>query len=405
VYFNQKEDGKYRYVREPAIMDSEFASEYLQACDLLFDTYSSLIEPMTQQVQKEFPNDASASQRAYASAVRAKVCDVLRCLLPASTMTNTGIYGNGRAFEYLLLKMYSSQLGEIRQAAQSAHQQLGLMIPSFVKRANDAYGLSTQAYLKATCQSVSKQVEEHGLKLYDNQESRQDVQLVHFSDDAENKVVAAILFEHSDRSLSELYAMAKSLSQGQKESIISAYAGSRGNRRHKPGRAFEHCHYAFSLCGNFGMYRDLHRHRLMTQTRQPLSVYHGFELPPELVQAGFGKQVMEAVNFSSSVYKKIAAKMPLEAQYVVPMGFRLRWNINLNLREAYHLIELRSMPQGHIDYRRMVQNMFLEIKKVHPAFAAGMKFVDMSGAKLERLEAEKNIDKRIEEINKKYGTR
>ena len=407
VYFNQKPDGKYRYVREPTIMKSEFAQEYEQACDLLFDTYSKLIDPMAQVVQKQYPKDEKTSDRAYASSVRAKVCDVLRCLLPASTQTNTGIYGNGRAFEYLLLKMYAHPLQEIRDIAATSQTELSSMIPSFVRRANDKYGQSGQEYFKNTSREAQGALAQYNLHESDSGNSAQikEVELVHFDADAQEKVVAAIMFEHSNKPLSELYSQAMKLSGAEKEKIILAYIGNRLNRRQKPGRAFENVHYAFSLCGNFGMYRDLQRHRMLTQARQPLSTTHGFEMPPELAAAGFEKEAREAVENAASVYKKIAKKMPLEAQYVVPMGYRISWYFNLTIREAYHLIELRSMPQGHIDYRRMVQHMYLKIKEVHPLFASGMKFVDMSGGGLERLESEKKIDKKLEEINRKYGVK
>lgn len=402
VYFNQKIDGKYRYLREEKIMQSSFADEYLSSMDLLFDTYSKLNEPLTKAMQEKYPNAEGASERAYASSIRAKVCDLLRCLLPASTLTNTGLYGNGRAFEYMLLRMHASPLAEIKATAAGMQNELNLVIPSFVRRANDKYGQATQSYLNETKAAVAKELASQQL----NEEPNPDaagVELVHFDADAQDKVLAAILFEHSEKSLAELYSLAQKMPKEEKEKILLSYIGSRQNRRQKPGRAFENAHYCFSLCGNFGMYRDLHRHRILTQQRQLLSTSHGFDMPKELSDYGFEKEVREAVGNAANLHLRMKEKMPQEAQYPIPMGYRLRWYMNMNLREAFHFIELRSMPQGHIDYRRMVQQMHVRIKEVHPLFASAMKFVDMSEHGLERLDAEKKTDKKLEELKKKYA--
>jgi thymidylate synthase ThyX len=413
VYFNQKDaNGKYSYYREPKIMQTPLAPEYESTCNLLFDTYSKLIEPMTAYFTERFPKDAQTTDRAYASAIRAKVCDNLRCLLPASAFTNVGIYGNGRAFEYLMLKMYSSDLAEIRLLASEMQSELSKVIPSFVKRANDRYGQPTQAYMKEVRGAIAKEADETGLNaklqaepnILPANSSMISVELVDFDTDAERKALAALLFPHSTLSLSEIYAKIDSMPQAEKEKLMLSYIGNRQNRRHRPGRAFENIHYTFSLLGNFGMYRDLHRHRQLTQERQLLTTLHGFEIPLELADAGYEEEVKECATAAHDTYAKLlAAGLKEESQYVVPMGFLVRWYVTLTLREAYHLIELRSMPQGHIDYRSMAQKMFLEIKKVHPLLASGMKFVDMSGSGLERLDSEKKIDAKLESLKQKYG--
>lgn len=413
VYFNQKdENGKYRYLREPKIAASNLSSDYECTCDLLFDTYSKLIDPMTSYFASCFPKDSQTTDRAYSSAIRAKVCDTLRCLLPASAFTNVGIYGNGRAFEYLMLKMYSSDLAEIRSLAGEMQSELSKAIPSFVKRANDRYGQPTQAYMKEVRETIAKEANEMNLTaqlpasptIIPANSSPVSVELVDYDRDAERKVLAAILFPHSTLSLKEINAKIDSMPAEAKQQLILSYIGNRANRRHKPGRAFENITYTFSLLGNFGMYRDLHRHRQLTQERQLLTTLHGFEMPAELKDAGFEKDAIACAQAAHATYSKLlAAGLSQEAQYAVPMGFMVRWYVTLTLREAYHLIELRSMPQGHIDYRRMVQKMFLKIKEVHPLLASGMKFVDMSGSGLERLDSEKKIDAKLEQLKEKYG--
>ena len=399
VYFDQKEDGKYRYLREERILSSRFADEYLQACDLLFETYSSLISPLTKIESEKNPQEEGTSERAYASTIRAKVCDLLRGILPASTLTNAGFFGNGRAFEYLLTKMHASPLSEIRAIGAGSQQELSKVIPSFVKRASSRYGMEMQDYLSktraATAQLVQKHYAAHAAK-----EEQAGVELVEFDADAEDRVLTAILFPLLHCSLEKAALLATKLPKEEREALIRAYIGERKNRRQKPARAFEAACYTFGIIGNFGMYRDLHRHRILTQERQLLTTAHGFDMPSELEEAGFGAKVREAIGAADSLFMEMEPEMPLEAQYVVPLGFRMRWYARMNLREAYHFCELRSMRQGHLDYRRAAQQMHTLIAKTHPLLASGMKFVDYSEYALERLEAEKKIDGKLEKLGR-----
>ncbi|MEM4634172.1 MAG: FAD-dependent thymidylate synthase [Candidatus Anstonellaceae archaeon] len=400
VYFDQKEDGKYRYLRESRIMQSRFADDYLRACDLLFDTYSKLIPEIAKIEQEKFPQEEGVSERAYQSTIRAKVCDILRCLLPASTLTNAGFYGNGRAFEYMLVKMYASPLSEVKALASMAHNELSKVIPSFVKRANDKYGKEQQGYLVANREAVASIASNYHSFSQAKPES-QRVDLVEFDADGEEKVLSSILFPHLHCSLSEAKKLACSLSHEEKQKIIQAYVGKRSNRRNKPGRAFEAAYCTFCITGNFGMYRDLHRHRILTQERQLLTTKHGFDMPQELVDSGFGKLAADAVSVADEAYSLMSNTMPYEAQYVVPFGCRMRWYVRMNLREAYHFCELRSMRQGHPDYRKVAQEMHRLLSSAFPLLAAGMQFVDYSSYGLERLEAEKKIDLKLGQMQKK----
>ena len=400
IYFDQKENGSYRYLREERIMASRFADEYVAACDLLFGTYASLVPEVGKIEQEKFPREEGVSDRAYSSTIRAKTCDILRGILPSSTLTNSGFFGNGRAFEYMLVKMYASPLSEARAVAKAAHGDLSKVIPSFVKRADDKYGKELQGYMNEVRGRVSELAEGYP-HLRQAAPDSSHVSLVDFDPDAEDKILAAILFPHLHAEMSEVKKLVAKMPQEERKRIILAYIGTRSNRRQKPGRAFENAFCTFSLTGNFGMYRDLHRHRILTQERQLLTTKHGFEMPQELVDAGFDSRVKEAVASADALYSKLSPSMPHEAQYVVPLGCRMRWYIKMNLREAYHFCELRSLRQGHADYRKAAQDMHKLIESVHPNLAAGMKFVDYGSYDLERLEAEQKIDRKLEALGQK----
>ncbi|MCK4714525.1 MAG: FAD-dependent thymidylate synthase, partial [Candidatus Aenigmarchaeota archaeon] len=235
-------------------------------------------------------------------------------------------------------------------------------------------------------------------------EASDDVFLVDYDEHAEVKALAAMLYPYSKLPMAQLRKLVSGMSKVERRRVMEAYLGRRENRRNKPGRALENIYYTFDILANYGMYRDLHRHRVLTQERQELTTLHGYDLPQELVEAGFKDQFEKCMQTADSAYRELAKEMPKQAQYIVPLAYKIRWYMTLNLRELFHLAELRSSVQGHPDYRRIAQKMYLEVKRVHPPLAEYMNFMDMSGGeRLERLEAEKKTDRTKEEIEKKYG--
>jgi thymidylate synthase ThyX len=400
VYFDKKrEDGTWPYHREKTLMESEFSDVYTKACDLCFERYAELVPKISKFVMEREPIDDETGERAYKSTIRAKTCDILRGLLPASTLTNMGFFGDGRAYEYLLTKMYADDLSEMRSLAEMMEEELGKVIPSFVKRANNKYGVAMQEYFKKSREEMQQIADG-----YTGASGEEGVSLVGYDKDAERKIIAAALFPLLEKPMGEIYSIVDSMKDDEKEAVIKACISQRGNRRHKPGRAFEHAYYTFDVVSNYGAYRDMHRHRVLTQQRQLLTPHLRFKMPDDIVRSGYEKEFREVMDETSNAYEQIAKKFRKEAQYVVPLAYNIRWYMSFNIREAYHMLELRSSMQGHPDYRKVAQDMFKEIKKVHPRLADGMKFMDMNDYGLERLEAEKRLDKKMEEIQKKYGS-
>ena len=385
-------DGHYLYYRGAELAHPDYEA----AADALFDAYSRLVEPATLAIRERFPQEEGETDRAWKSASRAKALDLLRGLLPAGTLTNLGLFGNGRAFEYLITKMAAHDLPECRRLAQDLHQELALVIPAFVRRALDEkYGMPSANRMRRVRAAVARQAPSPLAGEGWGGGMPPAVRLVEYDQDAERKVVAAALFPHSDAPLED--------QTGDATAVLEAMLGDRTNRRQRVPRALEHAQYEFEIVANFAAYRDLHRHRMLTQDRQLLGTGLGYDSPPGLAELGMESRFTEAVEAAAKVHRRLEGELgPALAQYIVPLAFHVRWYFRANLREIYHLCELRTTPQGHPDYRWVAQEMFRRVSEVHPRLARYATFVDMGpGDELERRRSERRIDEKLSALDRR----
>lgn len=399
VYFDQKVNGEYLFYREPVLMTSAYRELYINTCNMLFDTYSRLIPPLTAIIDEKMPKDGITSKAAYAAALRAKVLDCLRGLLPAGTLTNMGIYGNGRFFEQLLHKLHVNNLAEIQDIGKRMQEELAKVIPSFIRRADPTHHTHQDfsRFLGAMNAELHTVAERNTHRIERSFEP--GVKLVASDPDAILKVASALLFTHSDKSLKEIQQYCNRLPEEELARILDAGCGARENRRHKSPRALEHAMFTFEIIADFGVYRDLHRHRMLTQERQLLCCDYGFYVPPEILDTELEADYIAAMHKAKEVYDTIAAELPEEAEYLVPMAYNVRWYFHVNLRALQWLCELRAAPAGHPTYRLVAQAMAKQVSEAFPAFERFFKFVDYEGYDLGRLgQEQRKIDKQASAI-------
>lgn len=398
IYFDQKVNGEYLFYQEPIIMTSAFRDVYVETCNFLFETYGKLIPPLTAKIEQNFPKEHAISKAAYTASLRAKVLDCLRGLLPASAMTNMGIYGNGRFYESLIQRLNAHNLAELQDIGKKAYTELSKVIPSFIRRAEASHKYQqTYTSYYEEMQSELKQLSNHHKEMVD--EHRQvGVKLIDHDEDACHKVAGALLFESDMNSLDSLTKYCGKLDEEELLRILDAACTSRENRRHKSPRALEFAHYTFEILADFGIYRDLQRHRVLTQQRQLLTCDYGFFIPPEIVGTEMERDYITAMEKAKQAYDTIAEELPEEAQYVVPMAYNVHWYFHVNLRALQWLCELRSAPSGHPNYRYIAQEMARQVCEKEPRFERFFKFVDFDGYEMGRLGAEV---RRVEKMEKR----
>ncbi len=393
IPFDKKVGGKYLWYREPRIMESRHGEAYERTMDKLFDLYCEWLPIVIAYVKEGNPKTEDTTPRAYESAMRAKACDVLKNMLTAGRLTNVGLFGNGRSFEYLISKLYSGELAEGRELAKQIHEELAKVMPAFVKRSQESeYVTGTRQAMKSfVSQNVKAELSANGEPY---------IRLVDYDKDAEVMILAAMLYTYTNIPIEQLRKEVAAMPLEKRKELVNAYLSKRRNRRDKPGRALENTYYTFEMCANYGIYRDLHRHRMLSQERQRLNTGLGFDTPAELAGVNLDKQYIALMHEVAEVHKKIEADMPIEAQYMVPRSFHLRWYIKMNLREVHHLTELRSIKQGHPDYRKIAQKMKTLVEQVHPTLTSYMQ-VDMNDYAIARLDSEKRIDQKLAALDTK----
>jgi thymidylate synthase ThyX len=394
VPYTDKLHGRWRFHVPEELGGGALRERYVRVMDDAFDTYARLISPMQEYFARRYPKSPSDSDSVHRAAIRAKALDTLRGMLPAATQSNVGLYGSGQAFEALLLRMRANPLAEVQACADQMLTELRKVIPAFLVRVDQPdRGGRWSEYLKMTRADTSQVVA--GLLTGDRFEARPEVTLTDFDPDGEVKIVAAALYGVSDLPDDQLIAIARRMSADERAQVLRAYVGSRANRRHRPGRAFERTAYRFDVLTDYGAFRDLQRHRLLTLEWQALSPRHGFTQPAAIVEAGAEGDWHRILEDSAALYDALkGAGLADVAPYAISMAYRVRFYMEMNAREAMHVIELRSAPQGHPAYRRVCQRMheLIERQAGHRAVAAAMQFVDHSEVELERLNSERALE-------------
>jgi thymidylate synthase ThyX len=398
VPFDDRPGGRWRYhvPAEVRTGGSELATRYGAVLDRAFQTYADLLGPMQEFYRTLFPKDPADSDFVYRMSIRAKACDTLRGLLPVATRTNVGVFATAQSYEQLLLRMRADPIAEVRAFAELILEELRKVIPAFLTRVDlpDRGGAWTR-YVQQTKDDTRAVAA--GFLSGVHAESRPRVTLTDFDPDGEVKVAAAALYPSSDLPDDQLLDLVRKMTTEERAKVLAAYVGDRRNRRHKPGRAFERTSYRFDVICDYGAFRDLQRHRLLTLEWQQLSTGLGFDLPSEVEAAGALPQWKAVMEEGAQLHALLLeAGLGPAAQYAVPMAYRLRFYMDMNAREAMHLIELRTTPQGHPAYRRVAQEMHRLIAEQagHRAIAEAMRHADHSQVDLERLEAERRTERK-----------
>jgi len=396
--------GHFRYYRPPEVLDSPLGARYVGDMDRMFDSYGALLQEMQAWLSVRHPRHPDDSDFVHRQAIRAKALDAVRGLLPAASLANVGIYGTGQSYELLMLRLRAHPLPEARQYAEMMLEELRKVIPSFLQRVDrPERGGAWSSYLAMTRDETARVLERLWPDAVPGAAQGPgpgavgpEVTLVDFDPEGEDKLLSAIAFPGTTLSEPEVLRRIRALSAEDRVSLLSAYVGDRKNRRHRPGRAFERTDYRFEVVSDYGAFRDLQRHRLLTIEWQPLGPSLGYAVPDLVAEAGLVAPFVESLDRSRELFETLAPRYPAQAPYAVALAFRLRYVMQMNAREAMHLIELRSSTQGHPAYRDVAQQMHRAIAEVagHRAVAAAMTHVDHGGAALERLDAERRAEAR-----------
>lgn len=408
VDFSEKlPDGNYRYVVPGEIKGTAAEGPYRALMDDLFDMYSSLIGPYSDYIKKIFPKGEDETDISFEKSRKAKTFDDIRDLLPFSTLTNLGLSGSGRAYEYLINRMADHPLGEMRYWAYAIASELHMITPSFIRRVCAASGESVQKYKR----DIRDLADDFSNEIFERQNEHEKIigaRLLGYSEDGEIDVLAAYVFRGvGSPSFDEVREKIASLSKKERREMFkrifaTRYQGNENPRREevrfrKIPRAFENSHYLFELWARGGDYRDLHRHRMLTQDRQPFTVKWGYDLEKEVLESEFAEKIKQVLDLAAPFYESIAKDYPYLAQYVVPLAYVQHWYMHLTAREMYYMAELRTGPQGRPHYRMIVQEMMEQVLRVHPDMFAGA-MVDWNDYSLARRESEKRIERKKKEF-------
>ena len=400
IYFDQRDaNGNYRYYTPPEF-DDKTRHIYRETLVNIFDLYSEMVHELTDYVRAIDTTPESERDIAWKGATRAQACDAARDVLPIATTSTVGIYASGQAYETMIMNLLSDELAESRTTGKKLLAEGRKVIATFLERADKPErGGATVAYKATQRENIAKLADKYLPQISMDHES---VNLVDVSMRNEMELVPYILYQESALSMSEIRKEVETWKYEQKLEVFQAYIGERLNRRHKPGRAFEHLEYTFDIICDYGIFRDLQRHRMVEGLDwQELSPRYGYDVPQLIQDAELVEKFQKCFDLSYQLYSRLQALgLYNEAQYAVLMGHKMRWKIGYNARQAFHFHELRTSPQGHPAYRRLVKAMHDKIAEVHPLIAGAMKFVNQDeDPGLTRLAAERYTQYKLKQLD------
>jgi len=392
--YDDRPGGRWRATVPGELTGTPLEETFLGFLDDAFTTYGELYEALDLWFRERFPKQSEDTDFVYKQTILAKTCDTLRMLLPAATRSNLGIYATGQSYEQLLMRLAQHPLAEMRDYGDLMLVELRKVIPEFLKRVDQQdRGIAWSDYWRA----VRERTDELTAKLTGDIEPslRELVNLVDHDPEGELKVTAAVLYAHGALPDDQLLDVVRAMTDEERTEILAASVGERGNRRHKPGRAWERTQYRFDVLCDYGAFRDLQRHRPLTVEWQRLTPAFGYDMPEAVREAGLADRWDRVMERSRETFEAIAAAgLPDAAQYAVSMAYRIRFVMQMTAREALHLTELRSQPAGHPVYRAVAQEMHRQISAVHPAIGAAFTHISYDEVDLERLEAERRTERK-----------
>ena len=402
IYYDKKDkNGKYKYYT-PEYLKPNIKKQYDEAMHTIFELYSTMVRQLTDHVRGNSSVPEKERDIAWKGATRAQACDVARAVLPVAVKSTVGIFASGQALESLIMHLQSDDLPEARKVGDELLKQGRKVVPMFLERAdNPERGGAMIAYRANTNQKVKELAKEY---LPDKHAtgSTDPVTLVDFWPKNELLLVADMLYDHSNLSLEQIQATVSDWPYERKTEVFKAYMGERLNRRHRPGRALEKAHYSWDLICDYGIFRDLQRHRMVDDMNwQQLTPRYGYDVPKLIEEAGLVEQFEACFEISLKLHSLLQQSgYELEAQYATLLGHKMRWKVTYNARQAFHMHELRTTSQGHPGYRKIMLQMHEKLAEVHPLLGEAMQFVNSDeDAELTRLAAERYSQFKLNQLN------
>jgi thymidylate synthase ThyX len=395
VDYSSKINGQYRYYTDPTLEKMGLTNEYQKAMDNLFTTYTELTQNFFEFLRKKYPDEKEL-------VLKTKTFDTLRGILPSSTLSQVSFFGNGQAFEYAISRARKHNLGEIRWTAEQAKIELEKVVPAFLRRLDSEEAENYGAYLGERRQRIKKAVSDFNFGIETKKEIPNfEVKLISYDPDGENKVISGLIYETAHESFESILEKVKKMSEAEKEKILAQAIYGRTKRFYKVPRGFEMADLCFEIIINIGAWRDLHRHRMHTQMRQNWSVYHGFNMPEELKESGLAQKFESAIHQIEDVFLKIEKYDADLAQYATTLAHRLRFLQKQNMRAFFWETELRTIPAGHPDYRKVEQEKVKLIRNIYPLLTKYL-LADMSNYDFARRGAEEQAQTKEQELKKYF---
>ncbi|MDD5178295.1 MAG: FAD-dependent thymidylate synthase [Candidatus Nanoarchaeia archaeon] len=363
------------------LKNSEFYKEIEQYLTFLFQVYLEMHEPVLDYIKSVAPFIPDMNKAAWERACAARRFDAIRYVLPACTKTSLGWTVNARQLAHAISKLKSHPLKEMQTIGDKLKEEATNVLPSLLRYADKKdYFIKTRKEMNWLADTLNI-----------SDQNNEPVKLVYGSNNADDLIICSILYRYKKEPFENIMNKVRIMSYEEKEKIFDTYLKNMSEFDY-PMRELEHAQFTFDIIIDYGAFRDLQRHRICTQTSQLLTTNLGYDIPKDIINAGAGEKYKYVMEAAKEIYEKVSKKYPLQAQYLLPLGFKKRYIVTMNLREIYHFVKLRTIPLAHESYRKIAYKIYEIMKERHPLLSKYL-VCNYTEEELGRLKSEEKTER------------
>lgn len=352
------------YVLPEEIKQSGLEGIFTETIEAQNQAYRYFYERLREHIFKKFAGQAANPKNHPILDGWAK--EDARYVVSLATKGQLGMTVNARNLELMIRRFAASKNAEIQELVRHLHDLAKKVAPSIILF-TDPSPYEAEMMGKVREQALAMVT---GLKKRDKSLSKLDqIQLIEFTEQGEEQIIAALLFSTAGVSFKEALQIVMRWSRNKKLELVKKVF-EHMEFYDSPPREFELANLTYDLVVSASCFAQLKRHRMMTLLVQPYNPALGVTVPPSIKEIKEQKKFMGVIRQTEKTWRVLKKKVGPAADYILTNAHRRRVLVKANVRELYHLSRLREDATAQWEIREVSAAMSALARKVFPNTAS-----------------------------------